>query len=387
MRAGGGAAAAGNGEVSERYEKSCYYRGPERGEATAPPAPSCLAFRTEAKPALSEFGKRVKTVVVVGLGGGPVCQSRTSDWRANLPKILGAYAHANVIVYNPRKRICYHCYAQRKDRKVPCEERMERGVDVLAFDRLREDCQLQIGMPARRKMVPAAVPLVNNKVFNFDVIIDDGSFAKPPGRCAVAALEQCEGTPKQKKLVYVGRIMSSKGQLEFVRQADAKLLKGYKIELIGRLQNPTYGKTVKRLALEKGIAVSFLGEVSKELLAKHMCQAQGIIMYSMDKNPRSVYEGVQAGLPVFVSSQAKVAPTLSSEPFVFEVSRSASQATFDEQLAEFMAVVKSGDSSTRIQEWAHSKLTMDSVFSGLCQRMGVCKDGEEKYDPWLGRER
>lgn len=65
---------------------------------------------------------------------------------------------------------------------------------------------------------------------------------------------------------------------------------------------------------------------------------------------------------------SQVAPTLSSEPFVFEVSRSASQATFDEQLAEFMAVVKSGDSSTRIQEWAHSKLTMDSVFSVTAQK-------------------
>ena len=31
---------------------------------------------------LTQFGKTTKTIVVVGLGGGPVC-STTKDWRAN----------------------------------------------------------------------------------------------------------------------------------------------------------------------------------------------------------------------------------------------------------------------------------------------------------------
>lgn len=30
----------------------------------------------------------------------------------------------------------------------------------------------------------------------------------------------------------------------------------------------------------------------------------------MDKNPRSIYEGVQAGLPVFVSAEAQVSNAL-----------------------------------------------------------------------------
>lgn len=136
------------------------------------------------------------------------------------------------------------------------------------------------------------------------------------------------------------------------RYACVQLLKGYKIQFFGRPQNPEYGHAVKSLALQKGIRVSFHGEVSKEELAAHMCQAQvcgwhphtnlcachllachaslqpgligcggqsdrascalstvppqGIIMFSQDKNPRSVYEGVQAGLPVFVSEEAQV---------------------------------------------------------------------------------
>lgn len=35
---------------------------------------------------------------------------------------------------------------------------------------------------------------------------------------------------------------------------------------------------------------------------------QGLIMVSIDKNPRAVYEAVTGGLPVFVSDAAQVVP-------------------------------------------------------------------------------
>lgn len=105
--------------------------------------------------------------------------------------------------------------------------------------------------------------LVNNQVFHFDVIIgdappfppatqqthpargcnllalgpsvftpappcwrtraDDGSFAKPAGRCTIEAFKKCPTTPKQRTLAYVGRITSTKGQLEFIEQASAEV--------------------------------------------------------------------------------------------------------------------------------------------------------------------
>lgn len=57
----------------------------------------CQIFRAETKPDLSEFGKKVKTIVLAGLGGGRVCEANTGDWRANLPRFLGvAYSPSAV---------------------------------------------------------------------------------------------------------------------------------------------------------------------------------------------------------------------------------------------------------------------------------------------------
>lgn len=52
---------------------------------------------------------------------------------------------------------------------------------------------------------------------------EDASFAKPPGRCTVEAFNRCRDSPKQKTLVYIARIMTAKGQLNFIRQADPKV--------------------------------------------------------------------------------------------------------------------------------------------------------------------
>jgi hypothetical protein len=99
---------------AERQSES--RRPQSRGGAIAPSAlvPSCGTAKAETRPPLSTFGEKTSTIVVAGLGGGPVCQSKTSDWRANLPKFLGIYANANVIVYRQRKQDCFDCYSPSK---------------------------------------------------------------------------------------------------------------------------------------------------------------------------------------------------------------------------------------------------------------------------------
>lgn len=42
-----------------------------------------------------------------------------------------------------------------------------------------------------------------------------------------------------------------------------------------------------------------------------ICLLQGLLIMSVDKNPRAVYEAVQAGLPVFVSTEAQARATIS----------------------------------------------------------------------------
>ena len=47
-----------------------------------------------------------------------------------------------------------------------------------------------------------------------------------------------------------------------------------------------------------------------------MCTGVGLVHFAEDKNPRSVYEAVQAGLPVFINKEAQVSKDLEEQPFV-----------------------------------------------------------------------
>mmetsp|Transcript_27093 Transcript_27093/g.68167 ORF Transcript_27093/g.68167 Transcript_27093/m.68167 type:complete len:574 (+) Transcript_27093:238-1959(+) len=370
---------------------------------------SCRRFKTETTPELSEFGKNVKTIVLAGLGGGPVCEASTGDWRANLPRFLGAYTGAEVIIYDPRQRSCRTCYsAQKRARKIPCEHRMTNGVDLLLLigsgkiGGSKGNCAPNASWCPRQFLDLSAIMqrrwagranrtvhfpirnmdrLMNNRAFDFDVIIDDGSFAKPINDCAVEALQRCMNEPKENTLVYVARLVDHKGQLSFVRKADPEPLQGYTIEMYGKKMRPKYIQDVKDVAREKGIRVRVEGKVGKTHLFQRICSAKGLVIHSVDKNPRSVYEGVVAGLPAFVSKEAQISPTLTSMPFVVETGRAKSTREFNDDLRRYMQVLQRNWTDSIIA-WRREEMTSEAVYKGLCQRMGVCAPGKFDFEPW-----
>jgi len=109
-------------------------------------------------------------------------------------------------------------------------------------------------------------------------------------------------------------------------------------------------------------------------------------MMSVDKNPRAVYEAVQAGLPVFVASEAQCATDLMKQPFAVETSIIAALSDtrqFNQDMRSFVGMI-GRDWSWDMATWARAEMTDESVYQGLCQRMGVCQDGKKVYDPWFG---
>jgi len=358
------------------------------------------------KTPLTKFGRRIRTIVFASLGGGEVC-SNTKDWRANLPRFMGMFTNSYVIVYDQRNKDCKTCWANRK-RPVPCKEKMDSGIDLLVvigsgkMESAKKHCarghtwcpamhydlkrvmNKDWSVKARRTVhfpIRNMARLMYNEVFNFDVIIDDGSFPKPINGCGTQMLFKCHSVPKQNKLLYVGRMTEHKGQLKFLKFADPELLKGYTIEMFGDISHNRYISKVKEVAAQKGIQVRIRGEVSKETLFKNTCTAKGMILLSIDKNPRAVYEAVTAGMPVFISKEAQVSPMLTRMPFAVDVSLNSTDEEMNKALQHFVAAT---DRSwiPEIKEWHQHELTNLAVYKGLCQRMGVCMPGRYKYDPW-----
>eukprot|EP00951_Prasinocladus_malaysianus_P027846 scaffold251616_cov32-Prasinocladus_malaysianus.AAC.1 len=227
-------------------------------------------------------------------------------------------------------------------------------------------------------------------IFGYKHVIPDDSFFKPLGGSSetIGWMGQCHKNNKTKDdLLYVARFIDHKGQLKFVQQADAELLKGYTIHMYGAggLEDATgrrYVLDIQSTALNRGISVSINHQVPKQELLHHMCTAAGQILWpEKDSNPRAAYEGLYAGMPLFISTTSGVPNNLLDQPFVQGVAFDSSLRTFNRQLSRYMAMVREaqyrGYRRRIIVRYTKMALDSDSVYWGLCRRIGLCGLREE----------
>jgi len=232
-------------------------------------------------------------------------------------------------------------------------------------------------------------------IFRFDTIIEDDSFFKPMGGKGDIAEDmfRCWREEKNRDLLYVARYKEYKGQLKFVQQANPSLLAGYTIhfygggameDAIGR----AYFNSIKTAADARGISVIVHNQVAKTELLKHICIASGQILWPLeDSNPRAAYEGLYAGMPLFISTTAGVPRPLLKRRFVVPVPHNATVESFNAGLEFFMQVVAEThddiDKRKGIIRYTRARMDPETVYWELCMRMGICaprEDSTEAFD-------
>eukprot|EP00873_Tetraselmis_striata_P035718 jgi/Tetstr1/455982/TSEL_042761.t1 len=373
-------------------------------------AATCENPHVRSKP-LMNTGAPLRTIVFVALGGGRLCQAGTHDWRANLPRYLGKFTGAKVIIYGQTSHTCFYCH-NPEGRSEGCSRDLKtHGADAvfvvgsgrvytpqqacrpselgagrywceqqftdlwqLLSNKWAEQARLLVHFPIRNMK-----RLMHNEIFDFDAIIDDGSFVKPSSPCAHEALAKCRYDKKQDALLYVARISDGKGQKAFIENVDPEMLKGYKVHFYG--DGPAILKQeIAEAAKSRGIQAQVHGAVSKDTVFQALCMGKGLVMYAEDKNPRAVYEGVTAGMPVFVAREAQVATELVEQPFVTESVRRPEkgesplsfQERFNADFADFMAQVRA-EPHAQIGKWVDTSLRDETVYLNLCKRLCLCK--------------
>lgn len=75
-------------------------------------------------------GRRKKAIVMTSLSGGPLCMPRSHDWRANLPRFLGGFLDATVIIYGQTSNTCFYCH-HPQSKTEGCVDDIKRGVDAV----------------------------------------------------------------------------------------------------------------------------------------------------------------------------------------------------------------------------------------------------------------
>lgn len=136
------------------------------------------------------------------------------------------------------------------------------------------------------------------------------------------------------------------------------------------------------LASHRGIQIVIHESVSHEVLLAAMCSAKGAIHYaSRDQNPRSLYEFLVAGLPVFITEESRIPEVVKQQEFVFLTSYSET-ATLEDNTRkineDFERFMKYVDATTqteidgRIDDFVENVMTEENAYGSVCVKLGIC---------------
>jgi len=364
------------------------------------------------QPPLTELGSNIETVVFASMLGG-TCQS--DDWRGDLPRHLMSFLPkaSGVLVYarDSGSHTCRSCTSHGvKHTRDKCMEYLGNGgeakkadllvvigtgrinkcrgdktlpgcgaddpskyvsLDRLFHSRYTSNTSLTVHVPVRK-----LAALWGNKVFQFDHVIPDNEFLKP---IAMEAYDDmmgyCSHVKKSKRLLYVGRYVDKKGQVEFLSMVNPQHLSGYTVDFYGAgYESKSIIDNMRKIAKERGISITINKQVDHAKLLRLYCAASGQIHFAKgDNNPRAAYEGLYAGNPLFVTLNSKLPAVIYKQPFVAPVWANATSGIFNQSFGRFMEMVKSSSTRKRISIWVDSNMRPDSVYRGLCSRIGVCQ--------------
>ena len=119
-------------------------------------------------------------------------------------------------------------------------------------------------------------------------------------------------TKPQCVLAMPASLKPTKGQLRFVKamtssSASRALLRAFHVVFYGRPESNEYERDLKGKLLAANVSYEITGFVAVKELHKGFCEADGVAVFPLhDRNPRVVYEALQALRPVFVSKEAHV---------------------------------------------------------------------------------
>jgi len=186
--------------------------------------------------------------------------------------------------------------------------------------------------------------------------------------------------PKDRLLVFPADIRPMKGQSDFLQgllisgtrsEASVQRLKRLTVVIAGGCDgNQTYCAEVvslsERVNAEGIVNIVLADQLKDEELAQVYAAGLGVVLYSrVDCNPRSVYEGLVADSPFFVTERARLPPLVQHLGHIGtgEVGRLA------EHLADFVDFCEAGGFAGRPQAFAQRHLIEADIYRDIVRWM------------------
>lgn len=171
---------------------------------------------------------------------------------------------------------------------------ISRSSSLNSYNKLKNEKNIVITPVSTTKFPKADLVLPNNYLF------------KCPDPFLINNLNKY--SKKKKNMILInGTLWDYKGQYKFLEQVNTKLIKDYVIVFLGVQRDHTFKQCIK-LAQKRNISLICIPFIKHELIYKVISKCKYQISYCCklgssngDPNPRSITEGLYAGLPFLVS--------------------------------------------------------------------------------------
>jgi len=250
-------------------------------------------------------------------------------------------------------------------------------------------------LPARRMLLYPTFELSDSQMQNFEAIgvsvLPDDAILKPPNARMRHLLEEASTSrqkraprPKDRLLLFPADIRPMKGQSDFLQglliagartETSIQRLKRLTVLIAGACDgNQTYCAEVvslsERVNAEGHINVVLADQLKDEELAQLYAAALGVVLHSrVDCNPRSVYEGLVADSPFFVTERTRLPPLVQHLGHI----GTGEAGRLAEHLADFVDFCEAGGFAGRPQAFAQRHLIEADIYRDIVRWM------EDKY--------
>jgi len=115
----------------------------------------------------------------------------------------------------------------------------------------------------------------------FGHVVKDNSYFKPVAYSTARHLSSCAGAVKAHNIVYVARYTPQKGQVEFVKHIDPKILENFTIHFYGGESTSKYAEELKAEVARTGLKAVVHGRVPHRQLLDAVCHSSAQVLNSV----------------------------------------------------------------------------------------------------------
>ena len=164
-------------------------------------------------------------------------------------------------------------------------------------------------------------------------------------------------------ILFNGTLCNHKGQIDFLNNIESNIIKDYILLFIGKERNYSFSECLQ-IATQKNIKLICIPFIQSNYLYKIVTKCKYQINYCIntlfDANPRSITEGLYAGLPYLVSNTVQLPKIIENNKKIGYICKANNKIDLNEKVLKLLKL-----DNSYLEKFVKNYLEMNKVCNNL----------------------